>query len=96
MSEPKVPLMLNVPVSMKAEIDRQATEKGEPASSYARRKLAEAIGFSLSRADVGRARKYATVEERIAAQKARKAERDALIRKLLAEYEASQSVEEVE
>jgi hypothetical protein len=86
MAVAKVNFVVQVPIEMKAMIEEVAAQSGVPTSSYARRVLADAVGFELTAAQFSRARKYATVEERIAAQKARERDRRDLVKDLLAKY----------
>lgn len=81
-----VPIMFNVPVKLKAVIEQAAEERDLPVSGLIRQAVAQFLGYKLSPTDMARAKKYATVEERIAAQKARETERKTLIKALLAKY----------
>jgi hypothetical protein len=67
-----------------------ATEHGDSLAEVCRRALAEYTGYDLEAEDkpVRKIRKYATIEERIAAQKQRMQERANLTKMLLAEYRA--------
>jgi len=83
----KVSIMFHLPIEMKVALEKAATEKGMSTTAYVRGVLADNVGYKLPpSAARGGNRKYASPEERIAAQRARDKERRALIKNLLAEY----------
>ena len=84
------PIMFNVPVKMKAAIETAAEEQDIPVSGLIRQAVAKFIGYTLSKTDMARARKYATLEERMAAQKVREKEKRDVIKALLAKYRAGE------
>jgi hypothetical protein len=79
MAEQKVPIMLSVPISMKLALEDAAKAQSLPTASLARRLVAVGIGYTLPASAQGRARKYATIEEREAARKVRAAEQKATV-----------------
>lgn len=82
-------IIFTVPMELKEKVEAAAKGENKPVGAYVRAKIAELFGYELPATQHGRARKYATVEERVAAQKEKQNERNALIKKLLAEYRAS-------
>ena len=84
----KVPMTINVPVELKAAIDEAADAAQEKITPFVTKLIADALGVDLPPSAFQRKRKYATVEERIAAQKKRMEERNQLIKRLLAEHKA--------
>ena len=84
------PIMFNVPLKMKVAIEESATEKNIPISALCRQAVAAFIEYKLSKTEMTRARKYATIEERMAAQKVRDAEKRDVIKALLAKYRAGE------
>ena len=84
------PIMFNVPLKLKVAIEAAAEEQDLPISALCRQAVAAFIGYKLSKTEMTRARKYATVEERIAAQKVRDAEKRDVIKMLLAKYRAGE------
>jgi predicted DNA-binding protein len=87
-AQPKVPLAVQVPITLKAALDNAADNAGKPFATFIREVLAAGINFKLTADMSGRSKKYATVEERIAAQKERANVKRDLVKKLLAEYAA--------
>lgn len=83
---PNVPIMFNAPVALKAKIDEESEKRDIPVSALIRQAVAAFLDFKLKPTDLARAKKYATVEERIEAQKKREKERKELINALLAKY----------
>ena len=71
---------------LKQALGKYATEHNESVASVIRRAICKEIGLPIETATTSARRKYASVEERQAAQKARNAEKAALVKKLLAEY----------
>jgi hypothetical protein len=91
-SEVKVSLMFHLPLEMKVALEKAATAEGKSTTAYVRGALADLVGYTLPPAmERGGGRKYASPEERIAAQKARDKERRALIKNLLAEYRENET-----
>lgn len=84
------PIMFNVPLALKVAIEKSAEEKDIPVSALCRQAVAAFIEYKLSKTEMTRARKYATVEERIAAQKVRDSEKRDVIKALLAKYRAGE------
>jgi hypothetical protein len=84
------PIMFNVPIRMKVAIEAAAEEQDLPISGLVRQAVAQFIGYKLSKTDMARARKYATIEERMAAQKIRDTEKRDIIKALLAKYRAGE------
>lgn len=84
------PIMFNVPLRMKVAIEQAAEARDLPISGLIRQAVAQFIDFKLSKTEMARARKYATIEERIAAQKVRDQEKHDLIKALLAKYRAGE------
>jgi len=84
-------IIFTMPMELKAMIENAAKESNKPVGAYVRGRVAELFGYELPATQHGRARKYATVEERLAAQKAKQQERNELIKKLLAEYRAQKT-----
>ena len=70
----------------KSLVEAEAKASNVPVGAFVRSLIAERHGYTLPPTQQGRARKYATAEERVAAQRAKQAERNALIKQLLAEY----------
>lgn len=85
----KAQVMISVPPEMKVLLDDAAKQNNLSTAAFCRKYLAEAIDYDLPATSVGRGRKYATIEERIAAQAARAKERNDLVKKLLAEHRAT-------
>jgi len=79
-------IIFTMPMELKTKIEEAAKADNKPVGAYVRSRIADLFGYELPATQHGRARKYATVEERIAAQKAKQQERNELIKKLLAEY----------
>jgi len=86
----KASLMFHMPVEMKAELENAARAAGQSTTAFVRDALADKIGYDLPPATSrgGGGRKYASPEERIAAQKDRDKARRALIKNLMDEYKA--------
>jgi ribosomal protein L14E/L6E/L27E len=90
--EVKVSIMFHLPLEMKVELERAAAAEGVSTTAFVRNVLAEKVGFALPAAAArGGNRKYASAEERIAAQRERDKERRALIKNLLSEYRAEEA-----
>lgn len=64
-------LAVNMPPGLRDLIGDAADAAGMSPASFARQKLADIMGFTLPTQSQGRAKKYATEEERIEANKAR-------------------------
>src|SRR5215831_16103264 len=62
-------IIFTMPMELKAMIENAAKESNKPVGAYVRGRVAELFGYELPATQHGRARKYATVEERLAAQK---------------------------
>lgn len=86
----KVPIMVHVPAALKVILEQKSEEQNVPLTAFARKILADAVGYTLLATQLGRARKYNTAEEREAAQKQRNSERRELINALLAKYRAGE------
>jgi hypothetical protein len=86
----KAPIMFHVPVEMKVLLEKAAEERNIPLTAFVRATMAEVIGYVLPPSQLGRARKYATIEEREAAQKVRNLERRDTIKALLLKYRAGE------
>jgi predicted transcriptional regulator len=82
-------IMFPLSDELKDAVGAYASKNGRSVSDVIRTAIAKEIGFTLPPATPRQ--KYATQEDRIAAQKARQAERRELTKRLLAEYEAKQA-----
>lgn len=81
-----VGIMIQVPKVLADAIERESGEKHVPKSRWVREFLAEGLGVELPVGTRSRVKKYATAEEREAAQKARaKTQRD-VFQKLMQQY----------
>ena len=78
-------MMFNLPVSLKAAIEAHAEKEGLTSSALVRQAIAATVGYELPEG-MGRAKKYATEDERKAAQKDRDKARRDLIKDLLEKY----------
>lgn len=78
--------MIQMPLGLKLELEKYCTEEKMPVAGFVRKLVADAIGFNLPAISIGRARKYATVQERIDAQKLRDKDRRQLTKILLEKY----------
>lgn len=88
--ELKANVMIQVPVSLKVALEQYCEVAKVPVSGFIRKLVADAIDYKLPATSVGRSRKYATPEERMAAQKTREKQRKALVKQLLAKYSAGE------
>lgn len=86
MPEPRANVMVQMPLALKVQLEEFCEGKKVPVAGFVRKLVADAVGFTLSPITIGRARKYATVEERIAEQKKRDKKRRALTKILLEKY----------
>lgn len=86
MPEPRANVMVQMPLGLKIELEKYCETEKLPVAGFIRKLVADEIGYSLPAISIGRARKYATVEERMAAQKARDKDRRALTKILLEKY----------
>jgi hypothetical protein len=84
--EPHANVMVQMPLGLKIELEKYCEDQKIPVSGFIRKLVADEIGFSLPVISIGRARKYATVEERMAAQKERDKTRRTLTKLLLEKY----------
>jgi hypothetical protein len=80
-------IMFPLPAELKAAIGEYATKHGRSMADVCRTAIAQYIGVELPPATPRQ--KYATAEDRAKAQRARQKDRRELIKKLLAEYEAT-------
>ena len=78
--------MLGIPVGLKLELEKAAKAKDTSPSAFARKAMADAVGYALPAGSTSRVKKYATEEERKAAQKVKNTERRDLINALLAAH----------
>lgn len=78
-------MMFNLPVALKAAIETHSEKEGITASALVRQAIAAVVGFDLPEG-FSRAKKYASEEERVAAQKERDKTRRNLIKDLLERY----------
>lgn len=91
-TEPPVIFMLKLPAPLKLALEAESTRTHQTMSSIVKQALALRLNFNLDtipKTSRG-TRKYNTPQERIAAQKAREAERNETIRTLLKAYKAGQ------
>ena len=96
MPELKANIMIQVPIPLKVAIEQHCENHKLPVSGYIRKLIADDLDYTLSAVNIGRARKYATVEERIVAQKSRDKRRKAIVKMLLAKYSAGEiTIDEV-
>ena len=86
MPELRANIMIQVPIPLKVRLEQHCTELKIPVSGFIRKLIADEIDYTLSPTSIGRARKYATVEERVIAQKSRDKRRKALVKMLLEKY----------
>lgn len=85
-------LAVLMPPGLKDAIKDRADREGSSAMEFARKVLADAVGFELPPAAARtRTSKYATAEEREEAQKAKAKERRELVKELLAQHRAAQA-----
>ena len=86
----KFPLVMSP--AMKDALGKYATQHNCSMMHIVRVATAKAIGYDLSKDNIGNSvrGKYATAEERYAAQKARQQEQRHLAKKLIAEYKQQQ------
>lgn len=86
----RVSIMVTMPVELKIKLLDEAEKAGEnmTLARFVREKLADIYDVELPDVIRTRSKKYATDEERQAAQKKKAAERNALIKQLLAAYKA--------
>lgn len=82
----KVPIMFQVPADLKQILEDKASEQETTLSSMIRRLVADYAGYELPKFIRTRAKKYATEEDRIEAQKLAVRERNDTIKKLLKLY----------
>lgn len=76
-------LTVMMPPVLRDKISEASDAASESAATWARKALADALGYELPKQASGRAKKYATDEERIAANKARAKERRETVNALL-------------
>ena len=94
MAEVKASLMFHMPVEMKVKLEQAAKAAGLSTTAFVRNIAADKIGYTLPVETQTTGRKYATPEERQAAQKERDKERRALIKDLLNKYREANSESE--
>lgn len=84
-----------MPPGLKDAIKEHAESKGKSSMEYVRELIAADLGYELpAAASRTRTSKYATAEEREAAQKAKAKERRDLVKDLLAKHRAAQGGDE--
>ena len=84
-------LTVLVPPDMKSAVKEYVEKRDMSVMDFIRKLVADEIGFTLPEKTARQARrKYATAEEREAAQKAKAKERRDLVKDLLAKYKAEQ------
>lgn len=84
----RVSVMVTMPKELKLILLEKAQEKDFTLARYLREWIAGEVNFELPATTRTRAPKYATEDERKAAQKKKSAERNALISQLLKAYKA--------
>lgn len=82
----KVSIMFQVPIPVKVQLDNEAEELGIGTAALVRQIVAEHYGIAVEAVHKGRARKYASDEERKEAQKNRDKARRDLIKELLEKF----------
>jgi hypothetical protein len=84
--------MFPLSAQMKDALGTHATSKGKSVSDIIRTAIAKEIGYDLTQdANGGRSnKKYASAEERIAAQKERQKEKNSLVKQLLEAHRAAE------
>jgi hypothetical protein len=80
--------MFPLSAELKEALGKYASEHDESVASVIRRAICKELGLPVETVSTSGRRKYASVEERQAAQKARNAEKAALVKLLLAEHNA--------
>lgn len=90
MPEARSNVMIQMPIGLKLQLEQHCEELKTPVSGFIRKLIADELDYKLSPTAIGRARKYATIEERIAEQKKRDKRRKDLTKKLLAMYAAGE------
>lgn len=86
MPELRANIMIQVPIPLKIAIDKHCEELKVPVSGFIRKLIADEVDYVLAPTSIGRARKYASIEDRVAAQKARDKRRKAIVKMLLEKY----------
>jgi len=87
----KALVTLAVPTALKQAIENAATAKKQTIAEFCRSSLAAAIGYKGELGAGGTRKVYANEAERKAAQKAKRQEKAALMKQLLAEHERKQA-----
>jgi hypothetical protein len=82
----KASIMFGVPSELKRLLDGRAEAEDISVAALVRNLVAREFNYTLPKVTRERAKKYATEEERTAAQKARMSERNATIKALLEKY----------
>lgn len=91
----KVQFTVSIPAGLKIELDKFAKEHNDDAVNFARTTLAAAVGYTLP-ASARRSTKYASEDERKAAQAIRNKARRDLVNKLLEQYMEDEDEDEDE
>lgn len=88
--ETKVPagVYVTTPVELHEKLEAEATAAGKSVAGFVRELLGQRYGLDLTKLAEAPRRKYATTEEKRAAQKAKNKERSELYKMLMAEYKA--------
>lgn len=81
-----VQVMVTMPAGLKLKALERADAKDYTLARYVRELVASELEYDLPDTIRTRSKKYATEEDRIAAQKAKSAKRNALIKMLLSKY----------
>ncbi len=89
-------IMVTVPLELKQLIEEESERRNTPVSSLVRNWIADAMDYTLPVIERHRATKYASEEERRAAQKQQSRSRQALIKQLLQQYREQKALEEAE
>lgn len=76
-------LTVMMPPGLRDAINEAAEESSASAANWARKTIADALGYELPTQASGRTKKYATEEERVAANKTRAKERRETVNALL-------------
>jgi hypothetical protein len=88
-------LMVTLPVKLKALLESAAEAQEKPTAAMAREIIAKALDYQLEPIFRGRAKKYASEEEKKAAVKAKADERRAFINKLMKLYASGKISDEM-
>lgn len=83
-------LVITIPLGLKIALDKRAADSQISTSAMVRNMVAQEFDYTLPDSTRTRARKYATEEERQAALKQRRDERNNLFKALLAKYKAGE------